>query len=136
MSAEQERYPADRVYYTEHEWVKPLSDTEALLGISWYAQDALGDIVYISLPETGTELAQGEPFGEIESVKSVSEIYSPVDGRILEVNQEALDHPELLNEDPYERGWLVKIALDAPTQLESLMDAEAYAAFVSGSAGE
>lgn len=133
MSDTVERYPDDRRYYTEHEWVKPIGEREARIGISWYAQDALGDIVYVSLPEVGAELAAGQPFGEIESVKSVSEIYSPVDGRVLEVNEEVANAPEVLNEDPYERGWLVRVALDAPSQLDELMDAATYESFVSGS---
>lgn len=133
MSDTVERYPDDRRYHTEHEWVKPVGEREALIGISWYAQDALGDIVYVSLPEVGAELAAGQPFGEIESVKSVSEIYSPVDGRVLEVNEEVANSPEVLNEDPYDRGWLVRVALDAPSQLDELMDAATYQGFVSGS---
>lgn len=125
-------YPEDRVYYTEHEWVKKEDDQTATVGISWYAQDSLGDIVYVSVSEPGTGVKAGETVGEIESVKAVSEIYSPVSGTIIEVNQECIDSPEILNSDPYEKGWIFRIQLSNPAELNDLMDAQTYAQYVEG----
>lgn len=102
-----------------------------VIGISDYAQDQLGDIVYLDLPAPGTNLVQYEKMGEIESVKAVSDLYAAVSGEVLEVNQEAVDSPELVNGEPYERGWLLKVRLRDAAELEELLDADAYGAFLS-----
>lgn len=125
-----EKYPDDRLYYTEHEWVKPLGDGTALIGISWYAQDSLGDIVYVSAPEVGQEISASEEVGEIESVKAVSSIYSPVSGKVIEVNSSVIDNPEIINKDPYEEGWIFKVELSHEDELNELMNAEQYKKFV------
>lgn len=125
-------YPDDRLYYTEHEWVKKEDENTAAVGISWYAQDSLGDIVYLSVAEPGTQVNAGDAVGEIESVKAVSELFTPVSGTITEVNQECLDNPEILNSDPYDRGWIFRIELNNPSELDELMDAAAYAEYVEG----
>ncbi len=117
--------PADLGFSQEHEWVRVEGDI-ATIGVTDYAQDQLGDIVYLDLPSPGDSLSQGGKMGEIESVKAVSDLYSPVGGELLEVNQEAIDAPELVNEEPYGRGWLVKLRLSEPAQMDSLLSAEAY----------
>jgi glycine cleavage system H protein len=118
--------PDDRRYSKEHEWAQG-RDGKVVVGITHFAQDQLGDVVFVGMPDPGTEVKAGEPLGEVESTKSVSDIYSPVDGKILEKNQEIESNPELINEDPYGRGWLVSIETDA--SLEDLLDASAYKAF-------
>jgi len=122
-------YPDDLKYTSEHEWVRPPSGGEgdtARVGITDYAQDALGDIVYVSLPEVGSDLASGDTVGELESTKSVSDIYAPVSGTVVAVN-EALDGtPELVNSDPYGEGWLFEITPSDATAVDDLMDASAY----------
>lgn len=125
-----ENYPDDRLYYEQHEWVKMINENEALVGISFYAQDSLGDIVYLSEPEIGREVKKGEEIAEIESVKAVSQIYSPVSGTIVEVNREVIENPEIINQDPYEQGWIFKIELSDLAELEGLMDAASYKKFV------
>ena len=116
--------PNDRCYTRAHEWAME-SDGRILVGITDYAQDQLGDIVYVDLPETGAKVTAGEPLGEVESTKSVSDVYSPVTGTVLERNSEAEQNPEVINSDPYGRGWLV--AVDAPVSaLEGLMGADEY----------
>jgi glycine cleavage system H protein len=117
--------PGDRRYTRAHEWAKE-SEGRILVGITDHAQDQLGDIVYVGLPEAGTEVTAGEPLGEVESTKSVSDVYSPVTGTVLEKNSEAEQNPEVINADPYGRGWLV--AVDASgSSLEELMEAAEYA---------
>jgi glycine cleavage system H protein len=112
-------------YTSDHEWVRPGED-EVRVGITDYAQESLGDIVYVKLPEAGEKVNAGDPMGEVESTKSVSEVYAPVSGTISRRN-EALDgQPELINSDPYGEGWMVDITLDDPASLDDLMDAEAY----------
>jgi len=118
-------FPADLKYTKEHEWVRLEGDT-GTVGVTDYAQDQLGDIVYLDLPAAGTSLAQYAKLGEIESVKAVSDLYSPVSGEIVEVNQEAVDAPELVNSDPYGRGWLIKVRLSDASELDGLLSAEAY----------
>ena len=117
--------PTDLGFSQEHEWVRSEGDI-ATIGVTDYAQDQLGDIVYLDLPLPGDSLSQGGKMGEIESVKAVSDLDSPVGGEVLEVNQAAVDAPELVNEEPYGRGWLVKLRLSEPAQMDSLLSAEAY----------
>ena len=126
--------PDDRKYTQEHEWVK-LEDAETgqvVAGITDYAQDQLGDIVYVELPKPGTTVSQMGKIGEIESVKSVSDLFSPVSGEVIEVNERLLDHPEIANEDPYGEGWLVRLKMTEASELSSLMAAEDYETFISG----
>ena len=121
-------YPQELKYTSEHEWAAVEDGDRVRVGITDFAQDALGDVVYVEVPEEGTDVRAGEPFGEVESTKSVSDIFSPVSGRVLERNALLSDSPELVNEDPYGRGWLVVIQMNDAGDLESLMDAEAYKA--------
>jgi glycine cleavage system H protein len=124
--------PENLLYTEEHEWLL-VEDDVATVGITWHAQDALGDIVYAELPEVGASLGAGESAGELESVKAVSDVYSPITGEILEVN-EALDGAEdTLNNDPYGEGWMFKIRVLDASELEGLMSAEAYQAFLAAS---
>jgi glycine cleavage system H protein len=125
--------PGDRRYTREHEWAMDQGDA-IVVGITDYAQDQLGDVVYVGLPEPGSEVTAGEPLGEIESTKSVSDVYSPVSGRVVEKNTEVENNPEVVNEDPYLRGWLVKIQGEA-AGLESLLSAKDYDDFVAESEG-
>jgi glycine cleavage system H protein len=118
-------YPADRQYTKEHEWALR-EDGRLRVGITDYAQDALGDVVYVDLPEEGTEVSAGEAFGEVESTKSVSDIFSPVSGRVLERNAGLSETPELVNSSPYGEGWMVVVEMSDPSELDGLMDAEAY----------
>lgn len=113
-------------YTSEHEWVAPAEGDRVRVGITHYAQDALGDIVYVQLPEAGAEVVAGEPMGEVESTKSVSEIYAPVSGSVVAVNPTVADSPEVINTDPYGEGWLVEIEPAEPTATEGLLDAAAY----------
>ncbi|MBI1752038.1 MAG: glycine cleavage system protein GcvH [Acidobacteria bacterium] len=122
-------FPADLKYTKDHEWLKPAGDGTALVGITNYAQDALGDVVFVDLPEAGAAFSEGEEFGTVESVKTVSELNMPAAGEVLEVNENLADHPEAVNEDPYGKGWLVKIKLSGG--LDGLLDAKAYEALVS-----
>lgn len=115
--------PEDRRYTTEHEWAKE-DGGRVVVGITDYAQDQLGDVVYVELPDPGTEVEEGKPMGEVESTKSVSDVYSPVTGRVLERNGAVEENPELINEDPYGRGWLV--AIEPAGGLDALLDAGGY----------
>ena len=124
MAAE-ESYPEDLKYHREHDWARVEGDT-ATVGITWYAQDALGELVHFEPPEQGGSLAKDESYGEVESVKAVSDLISPLSGEIIEVNQAVVDAPETVNEDPYGDGWLVKIRLSEPGEVDGLLDAEAY----------
>jgi glycine cleavage system H protein len=122
--------PNDLLYTEEHEWLR-VEDDIATVGITWHAQDALGDIVFVELPDVGSDLGAGDGAGELESVKAVSDVFSPISGEILEVN-EALDGAEeTLNSDPYGAGWLFKMRVGDPAQLAALMRAEAYTAFLA-----
>lgn len=119
--------PDDLRYTAEHEWVRPRGDGPGLrVGITDYAQDALGDIVYVQLPDPGTEVKAGEAFGEVESTKSVSEIYAPVSGTVVTRNDALADHPEVINSDPYGDGWLVEIDPSDPAGFDALLDAAGY----------
>lgn len=119
-------YPEELKYTREHEWAAALEGNRVRVGITDFAQDALGDVVYVEVPEEGTEVRAGEPFGEVESTKSVSDIYSPVSGRIVERNPSLSDSPELVNQEPYGKGWLVVIQMTDASELMRLMDAQGY----------
>lgn len=125
--------PADRRYTKEHEWVKVEGDT-GTVGITDYAQDQLGDVVFVDLPAPGTRVAYLEKFGEIESVKAVSELFSPVTGEVIETNQALAENPQLVNESPYDEGWMLKVKLDDPSELNRLLTAEEYEAYLAGGA--
>jgi glycine cleavage system H protein len=124
MAAE-ESYPDDLRYHKEHDWARVEGET-ATLGITWYAQDALGEIVHYEAPEEGGSVARDESYGEVESVKAVSDLISPVSGEVTKVNQAVVDEPEKINEDPYGEGWLVQVALSDTSELDDLMDAASY----------
>jgi glycine cleavage system H protein len=119
--------PEDLRYTAEHEWVQPQS-TAVRVGITDFAQDALGDIVYVQLPEPGTEVVAGDPVGEVESTKSVSEIYAPIAGRVVARNDQLADSPELINTDPYGAGWLMEMEPAEPGSVDDLLDPAAYRA--------
>ena len=124
-------FPKDRMYYHEHEWVLTKGG-HIRIGISDYAQDQLGDIVFVELPEPGTVLSKGDVFGTVESVKSVSELYMPMGGEIVATNQELEDAPELVNNEPYAGGWMVKIKPSEASELDGLMSKEAYVDMLKG----
>ncbi|CAI8044626.1 Glycine cleavage system H protein [Geodia barretti] len=125
--------PNDRSYTREHEWiiVEDAGTRRALVGITHFAQDQLGDIVYFELPKVGDTVAQLGKMGEVESVKAVSDLYSPVSGEVIEINSALTDRPELTNEDPFGEGWLVRVTMSDATELDSLLSAEEYNAFVA-----
>jgi glycine cleavage system H protein len=123
--AADESYPDDLRYHREHDWAR-IEDGEAVLGITWYAQDALGELVHYEPPEAGATINQGESYGEVESVKAVSEVIAPLSGEVIEVNQAVIDAPETVNEDPYGAGWLIRIRLTEPGETDGLLDAAAY----------
>ena len=120
-------YPDDLKYSKEHEWVR-MEGNIAQIGVTVFAQDSLGDVVFIDLPDVGTEVKQFEKFGEIESVKAVSDLFSPIAGTIVDANSAAIDNPETVNTNPYGSGWLIKVEISDPSQLDELMDAETYEA--------
>jgi glycine cleavage system H protein len=122
--------PEELRYSREHEWVKMEEDEVALVGITEYAQDELGDVVFVGLPKPGTQVAQSQRIGEIESVKAVSDLYCPIGGTVLEINPELEDHPELVNEDPLGAGWLLRVRMGDVAELESLMFHEQYQAML------
>jgi glycine cleavage system H protein len=123
--AADESYPPELRYHSEHDWARIEGDT-ATLGITWYAQDALGEIVHFEPPEEGGSVATGESYGEVESVKAVSDLIAPLSGEILEVNPTLGDAPETINEDPYGAGWLIRVRLSDPGEVDGLLDADAY----------
>ena len=125
-----EEYPNDLRYHREHDWAR-IEDGEAVLGITWYAQDALGELVHFEAPEAGAAAKQNESYGEVESVKAVSDVISPLTGEIVEVNQKVVDAPETVNEDPYGEGWLIRIRLADPSEADELLDADAYRSFLA-----
>jgi glycine cleavage system H protein len=125
-----ESYPDDLRYHREHDWAR-IDGEDATLGITWFAQDALGELVHFEAPEAGATVTKDTAYGEVESVKAVSDVISPLSGEILEVNQKAVDEPETINEDPYGAGWLVRIRMSAPAEADDLLDAEAYRAHVA-----
>ena len=124
MAAE-ESYPEDLRYHPEHDWARVEGDL-ATLGITWYAQDQLGEIVHYEPPEEGSPLAKDESYGEVESVKAVSDIVSPLSGEVVEVNTKVVEEPETVNEDPYGEGWLVRVRLTDAAEVDDLLDAAAY----------
>ncbi len=124
--------PTDRKYTSEHEWVKIEDGSLALAGITEYAQDQLGDIVYFDLPQPGSTVTHLQKMGEVESVKAVSDLFSPVTGEVVEVNQRLRDHPELANEDPLGEGWLLRVSVNDLSELDQLMSAEEYGSYISG----
>ncbi len=124
-------YPENYRYTKEHEWVSTEGDT-GTVGITFHAQSELGDIVYVDLPKVGTKVETGQSFGSVESVKAVSDIYSPVAGEVVAINSLLADAPEKLNEDPHGTAWLVKIKLADPAQVDALLDAAAYQSFITG----
>ena len=125
-------YPEEYRYSQEHEWVYAEAPGRARMGITDYAQSQLGDIVFLDLPEAGSQVTQFAKMGEIETVKAVSDLFSPASGKVLERNQAALDNPALVNEDPRGAGWLLQIELSQPAELEALMNSEQYREFVAG----
>lgn len=127
-------YPEDQHYTKQHEWVR-LSDDGAAVGITDYAQKELGDIVYVDLPRVGTKLEQGKVMGSVESVKAVSDIYAPVSGEVIEINDTLATAPEKLNESPHGDGWLVKIRLSAPDEIKELLSAADYEKYVAEETG-
>ncbi|HEY3143098.1 MAG TPA: glycine cleavage system protein GcvH [Acidimicrobiales bacterium] len=124
-------FPEDLRYSTDHEWARA-DNGRVRFGITDYAQDALGDVVYVDLPDVGAAFKKGEACAEVESTKSVSEIYAPIDGTVVEVNADLTDNPERLNEDPYGEGWICVIQPEEPAQLDELLDAEGYRALIEG----
>ena len=120
-----ESYPDDLLYHPEHDWAR-VEGGQATVGVTWYAQDALGEVVFFDPPETGTELRKDTPYAEVESVKAVSEVYAPLSGEVTEVNGALTESPETINDDPYGDGWMVKVRLSDPSEAETLMDAGAY----------
>ena len=126
-------FPEDVRYTPEHEWVRPEGVGRVRVGITDYAQDALGDVVYVDVPAVGTAVTRDRPFGEVESTKSVSEVFAPLSGSVVETNPALADHPELLNSDPYGQGWIAVVELATGEDPASLMDAAAYRALVGGS---
>ena len=120
-----ESYPDQLKYHPQHDWAR-VEDGEATLGITWFAQDSLGELVHFEPPEEGAEIAKDAEYGEVESVKAVSGVVSPLSGVVLEVNQAVVDAPETVNGDPYGEGWLVRIRLSEPSEVDDLMDAGAY----------
>ena len=127
-------YPDDLTYTSEHEWVRNPGDSDGSVrvGITHFAQDALGDIVYVSLPQVGDTVSAGETCGELESTKSVSDLYAPLSGEVVAVNSALDSTPEIVNSDPYDAGWLFEIAPSDPSQLDGLLDAAAYEAGLAG----
>ncbi len=123
-------FPEELKYTEEHEWAL-VEDEIVTVGITDFAQDALGDVVFVELPEVGTLVELGKPFGVVESVKAVSDVYAPVSGEVVEVNEELPDAPEVINTSPYEDGWMIKIRLSEPSQLDDLLDVDAYQEFVA-----
>ena len=123
--------PTDRVYSKDHEWVKTDENGIAVIGITDYAQEMLTDIVFVELPQVGRKISKGEVMAVVESVKSVSDVYAPVSGEVIEVNSELENTPDLINSDAFEEGWIAKVKLDDATELQLLMTADAYAALIA-----
>jgi len=126
----EESYPEDLRYHAEHDWAR-IDGEEATIGITWFAQDSLGELVHFEPPEVGATVSQGAACGEVESVKAVSDVIAPLSGEVLEVNQKAVEEPEVVNEDPYGEGWLLRIRPSDAAEADALMDAEAYRAHVA-----
>ena len=120
-----ESYPDDLRYHREHDWARIEGD-EAVLGITWFAQDALGELVHFEAPAQGSTVTQDQSYGEVESVKAVSEVVAPLSGEVLEVNESVVDAPETVNDEPYGNGWLIRIRLTEPSEADALLDVAAY----------
>jgi glycine cleavage system H protein len=118
-------YPEDLKYHAEHDWAR-IDGEEATFGITWYAQDALGEVVFFDPPEVGAQVTKDQSYAEVESVKAVSDVFAPLSGEIVAVNEDLGDSPERINEDPYGEGWLVRVRLSDPSEVDSLLDAGAY----------
>jgi glycine cleavage system H protein len=129
-----ETYPAELRYHPEHDWARVDGD-EATFGVTWYAQDALGEVVYYDPPAVGDSVTAGSSYGELESVKAVSDIIAPASGEVIAVNDKVEGAPELVNSDPYGDGWLITVRLSDPSELDGLMDEAAYRAYLQGLAG-
>ena len=123
--------PTNLKYSEEHEWVLVESDTKVLVGITEFAAGSLGDVVFVDLPEAGVEVGQADKMGEIESVKAVSDLYSPVSGKITERNEHLMDNPKIVNDSPFEAGWMIRVEMSDPSQLDRLMSAEQYESFLA-----
>jgi glycine cleavage system H protein len=128
--AAEESYPDELRYHPEHDWARVEGDT-ATLGITWYAQDALGEVVHYEPPDEGSSVARGESYGEVESVKAVSDVIAPLSGEVLAVNAKVVAEPETINDDPYGEGWLVRIRLSDPAEVDDLLDVAAYRALAA-----
>jgi glycine cleavage system H protein len=126
--------PAELAYTREHEWVRVAGDGTAVVGITHFAQDQLGEVIYVSLPAVGAQVKQHATMGEAESVKAVSDLFSPLSGEVLEVNSDLADHPEIVNEDPYGAGWLIRVRLADGSETDGLLSADEYDAFVASEA--
>ena len=120
-----ESYPDDLKYHREHDWAR-IDGDEAVLGVTWFAQDALGELVHFEAPTQGSQVAKDSSYGEVESVKAVSDVIAPLSGEVLEVNQAVVDAPETVNDDPYGAGWLIRIRLADPSEVDELLDVAAY----------
>jgi glycine cleavage system H protein len=118
-------YPEDLKYHAEHDWARIEGD-QATFGVTWYAQDALGEVVFFDPPEVGTHVSKDQSYAEVESVKAVSDVFAPLSGEVVEVNEALADSPEKINEDPYGEGWLVKVRLSEPSEVDTLLDVAAY----------
>ena len=129
--AADESYPDDLRYHREHDWARIEGD-EAVLGITWYAQDALGEVVFFEPPEVGASVGKDQPYTEVESVKAVSDVFAPLSGEVVAVNEGLGDNPERINDDPYGEGWLVKVRLSDQAELDSLLDVDAYRKLLQG----
>jgi len=123
-------YPEELLYYAEHDWAKIDGDV-ATFGVTWFAQDALGEVVFFDPPAVGSTVTRGEAYAEVESVKAVSDVYAPLSGEIVEVNEELGDTPDAINEDPYGAGWMVKVRLSDPSEVDGLLARDAYVATLS-----
>jgi glycine cleavage system H protein len=126
-----ESYPDDLKYHPEHDWAKIEGDT-ATFGITWFAQDQLGEVVFAELPEVGSTVTANQPYAEVESVKAVSDVFSPLSGEVVETNDALKDDPQHVNEDPYGAGWLVKVKLSDPSEVDALLDVDAYTNLLEG----
>ena len=120
-----ESYPEDLLYHAEHDWARIEGD-EAVLGVTWYAQDALGELVHYEPPDVGATVSRNASYGEVESVKAVSDVIAPLSGEVVAVNRKVTDAPETVNDDPYGEGWLIRIRLTNPSEVDALLDVEAY----------
>ena len=121
----EDHYPQDLKYHPEHDWAR-IEGEQATFGVTWYAQDALGEVVFFDPPEVGATVSQNQPYAEVESVKAVSDVFAPLSGEIVEVNDSLADEPERINEDPYGEGWMVKVHLSDPSEADELLDADGY----------